>query len=1313
MCNTLYFNNTISVIIPLYNGVEFTRNCLDSLGMHTDADSHKLILVDNASSDATSRLLDSLPPSATIIRNTKNTGFAHACNQGAWAATTPYLLFLNNDTAVTHGWLEPMLASCTADVGIVGCRMLYPDGTIQHAGIELIDGIPDHPYRHQPADFAAANVFRDLDMVTGACLLIRRGLFLQMGGFDEVYRNGVEDVDLCLRVREAGYRVVYEPQAMIYHHEGQSSGRFTHVNQNLQLFMQRWRGRFDGQGRFMAAQPPHIVTADSSHINEQRRHVIWQGSQFVNHSLALVNRELCRRLIRDCHELCLIPYEPDEFAPQPGSPLEALQRQVNRPLTTTADVVVRHQWPPDFTPPPAGHWVMIQPWEFGSLPKSWIEPINSLVDEVWAYTAYVRDCYVRSGIHPDKVFVTPLGVDTGLYLPDGPACPVTSSKSFRFLFVGGTIHRKGIDLLLAAYRQSFTAQDDVCLVIKDMGGASFYQGQTAQDLIRRFSADPAAPEIVYIDQNLPSEEMAALYRSCHCLVHPYRGEGFGLPIAEAMACGVPVIVTGYGAALDFCPPDIAWLVPAREVSLGVRRIGDLETVDFPWLAEPDVAALAHLMRGACDHPEEARQRGMAACEHIHRHFSWDHATRCVESRLQELRGKPIVRFTRENACADSGGAVETTTLAGADRRDMVSRIMAQSRVLHLHGDVDGAVGLLLNQGIRTAPDSPEPYVQLVETLMAAERYEEALEVLPEMPAGTDPVLLHEIAALCHSALGDDESARQMALRSGSTPRALVVMGTLAARQGDLAGAEVLFRRAVDTDCCCGRGWLSLGMLLWGQGRTADAWAAVQRAVPVEPLNPSAVAILRDMAERLGCREEAVQVLSEAVLAWPDSRHLARNYAELLAGCGRETEGLAVCEAALARSGVDDELLRLSLGLRQKFGPYNRLDDVPAGESVSLCMIVKNEEPNLPACLASLKPLVHEMVIVDTGSTDRTVDIAAAFGAQVFTFPWNNNFSDARNAALDKAEGHWILVMDADEVISPQDYRLFRMAIDDSTGKKVCWSILTRNYTSLHPEGWVANDGAYPQEERAEGWYPSLKIRLFPNESWLRFTGEIHEMIDKSALQAGYQVEDASFVVHHYGTLAESGNRDSVKKRTYFELGKQKLAEHPDDLQVIGELAVQAAELELYDEAISLWDRFLGIAPDTVVALFNKGFCLMGQKRYAEARDVSLRALQLDPYHKEAAFNYGTSELYAGDPETALERVRPVAERNPQHPLLQALTAVLCLVCGKTDEGALRVQDLRNNGYGIDSYLRERLVILNSVGRSEYATRIKQNGRLTG
>ena len=178
--------------------------------------------------------------------------------------------------------------------------------------------------------------------------------------------------------------------------------------------------------------------------------------------------------------------------------------------------------------------------------------METMVDELWVPSNYVRDVYVNSGISASKVFVVPNGVNYRQFNSAVSQYKLHTQKRFKFLFVGGTIGRKGIDVLLSAYTEAFTNEDDVCLVIKDMGGKSFYRGQNASEIIKDIQKNPSAPEILYITEILKHEEIAGLYRACDCLVHPYRGEGFGLPVAEAMACGLPVIVTKGGACDDFC-----------------------------------------------------------------------------------------------------------------------------------------------------------------------------------------------------------------------------------------------------------------------------------------------------------------------------------------------------------------------------------------------------------------------------------------------------------------------------------------------------------------------------------------------------------------------------------------------------------------------------------------------------------------------------------------------------------------------------------------------------------------------------------------
>ena len=231
----------------------------------------------------------------------------------------------------------------------------------------------------------------------------------------------------------------------------------------------------------------------------------------------------------------------------------------------------------------------------------------------------------------DSPQVTPLNLPT--------------EKKFRFLFVGGTIWRKGIDILLRAYVQAFSSKDEVVLVIKDIGQDSFYKNQTAQALIEELRRNSQAPEILYLTDKLSEKEMAGLYRACHCLVHPYRGEGFCLPALEAMACGIPVIVTQGGATDDFCSNEYSYLIPAKLQTFipppSLRLAGGKGLV-----LEPDLDALRDLMRHVYEHYEEARQKGLKASQYVYQEFTWHKIAEKIEERIEALKYKPILRFLK-------------------------------------------------------------------------------------------------------------------------------------------------------------------------------------------------------------------------------------------------------------------------------------------------------------------------------------------------------------------------------------------------------------------------------------------------------------------------------------------------------------------------------------------------------------------------------------------------------------------------------------------------------------------------------------------
>ena len=231
-----------SIIVLTFNGLELNKKCIDSVLKYTDTD-FELIIVDNASEDGTSEYLKTLKdPRVKVFLNKENVGFAKGNNQGAKKAGGDVLVFLNNDTEATKNWLPPLTKALKdKKTGIAAGKMLYPNGKIQHAGVAVSDkGIPRHIYRRFDSDFLPANKKREFQAVTGACLAIKKDLFDKVGGFDERYINGLEDVDLCFKVQREGMKVMYIPDSVITHHESVSKDRFKHVYQNIEYYQSKW-----------------------------------------------------------------------------------------------------------------------------------------------------------------------------------------------------------------------------------------------------------------------------------------------------------------------------------------------------------------------------------------------------------------------------------------------------------------------------------------------------------------------------------------------------------------------------------------------------------------------------------------------------------------------------------------------------------------------------------------------------------------------------------------------------------------------------------------------------------------------------------------------------------------------------------------------------------------------------------------------------------------------------------------------------------------------------------------------------------------
>jgi GT2 family glycosyltransferase len=251
-----------SIVIPVFNRVAYTRICLASLGGDDLGDS-EIIVVDNGSTDGTAQFLrgwERRGERRRVVTMGGNAGFARGCNAGAATAARDFVVFLNNDTFVLPGWLSNLLAPFEdAEVMVAGSRLLYPTDRVQHAGLAFDERGPHHVFAGLVADHPAVTKQREYQAVTGASMAVRLTEFQRLGGFDESYVNSFEDVDLCLRVRRDGGRIVYAPDSVAYHFESVTEGRLgARDDANYELFRERWRGAFEADLR------PLIAAAERS-----------------------------------------------------------------------------------------------------------------------------------------------------------------------------------------------------------------------------------------------------------------------------------------------------------------------------------------------------------------------------------------------------------------------------------------------------------------------------------------------------------------------------------------------------------------------------------------------------------------------------------------------------------------------------------------------------------------------------------------------------------------------------------------------------------------------------------------------------------------------------------------------------------------------------------------------------------------------------------------------------------------------------------------------------------------------------------------
>ena len=257
----------VSIVIPVFGKCNLTLHCLKSLDTLADTRTFEVIVVDDASTDETGPVLSALA-GIRYLRNDDNLGFLASCNRGAELARGRYILLLNNDTLVQDGAIDALAGTFDthANVGLAGAKLYFEDGSLQEAGgIVFSDGSALNYGRGEDPRKPEFNYVRDADYCSGAAIMLPRALWRELGGFDSYYgRAYYEDTDLAMRVRDAGYRVLYQPFARIVHSEGATSGTDTsrgekrYQVENRERFLDRWRATLE-TAHFVPGSRPEIA----------------------------------------------------------------------------------------------------------------------------------------------------------------------------------------------------------------------------------------------------------------------------------------------------------------------------------------------------------------------------------------------------------------------------------------------------------------------------------------------------------------------------------------------------------------------------------------------------------------------------------------------------------------------------------------------------------------------------------------------------------------------------------------------------------------------------------------------------------------------------------------------------------------------------------------------------------------------------------------------------------------------------------------------------------------------------------------------
>lgn len=599
---TKSFGGKITIIVLNYNTKRSVQNCIDSIKVNTTGIDYELIVIDNGSTDGSVEYLKAVS-GIRVIFNGSNVGVSKGWNQGI-AVSDPNsdIVVLNSDIVTVQNWLKTLnrVAYEDSNIGVVGCRIkglgaqknyiLHTGAMIQRNGMgqENEWGIP-------LVDYGQCQVNKKAQIVVGACMYLKRELLDTIGVFDERYTPAYfEDSDMCLKIANAGYKVCYCGEVTLLHEHGTTSKtnsiNVSHLLEtNRKKFTDKWQ----------------------SYLNKKDARVEVRGPIYGPSGYA----EACRNLTQGLWEANVdVAYRPITSHPseqkRKNNFLNIICREsIDNPLNADTCIVfyLADFFIHNFTDKKRriGYTML----EVDGVPASWVQYCNGYLTELWVPSTFNQETFRKSGVRV-PIRVVPLGVDTDRFNPHVRPLIARNDK-FRFLCVCEMGERKNVHLLMRAFQAEFGKNEKVELLLKIANNdpAINVERELAQYDLRN---------IMLMMQFYDVHQMPSLFASADCFVLPSSGEGWGLPYAEAMACGLPTIGTNWSANTDFMNSSNSYLLKVEKMVPAIARCPLYS--GFHW-ALPDVKHMRQLMREVYQNRDAAKQVGQKASDDILKNYS--------------------------------------------------------------------------------------------------------------------------------------------------------------------------------------------------------------------------------------------------------------------------------------------------------------------------------------------------------------------------------------------------------------------------------------------------------------------------------------------------------------------------------------------------------------------------------------------------------------------------------------------------------------------------------------------------------------------